>query len=355
MLMDSDRCIRYYHQNDIPTVLQTLHSSVQHNTMYAQLCKAIQQYWGIPMEFLSVTEMPTNLASKTEDGECLASSFALLDKKSYDIAQHTENEKVASSITDFSSTNLVELLEKSKCTKEQACTLPNLQLDPSDLAHLKFGGKSKPVQYASCASKNISSSDTINTPKYTGTSFKAQAYINHYIHGNCAASAATAYNKLIKDLGDKYQSSELHSNISLQVKAFSSAAISFFWPDSGNKLVEVPRERCGWCLTCKSPQSKKGCLLNAAASNAIRGRLKKNSATHLKDGERNLYGIVTYMLNLEESLHSLTCCPFRSLGYRKTWRKQVEMARTCSEMKSLLLEVGVQPQYLVYSCVEIYL
>lgn len=131
MLMDSDRCIRYYHQNDIPTVLQTLHSSVQHNTMYAQLCKAIQQYWGIPMEFLSVTEMPTNLASKTEDGECLASSFALLDKKSYDIAQHTENEKVASSITDFSSTNLVELLEKSKCTKEQACTLPNLQLDRS--------------------------------------------------------------------------------------------------------------------------------------------------------------------------------------------------------------------------------
>lgn len=340
MLPDSDQCIRYYHRNDIPTVLQTLNSSVQHDTMYTGLCEAIQHYWENSMDVLSITESPINSASKMEDGECLAPSSDILGMKSYDISQLPENEKVACCITDYSSANMIDSLEKGKCSKEQPCRLTSQQIYPSDLAHLELGGKSKPIKSASCTSKSTSSSDTIGLWKYTGTSLKAQAYINHYAHGNYAASAAFAFVRLKKKLS-AYQSSESHADI--QLKAFSSAPVCFFWPDSENKLVEVPRERCGWCDNCKSPRSKKRCLLNAAALNAtMRGEIKKNSALRpLKDGERNLFGIATYILNLEESLHFLTYGPFRSPGYRNTWRKQIEKAITCSEIKSLLLEVSV--------------
>lgn len=338
-MLDSDPCIRYYHQNDIPTVLQTLKSSVQHNNMYAGLCEAIQHYWEKSMDVLSITESPTHSASKTEDGECLAPSPGFLGKKIYDYSQLPENQKVARSITDYSSANVVDSLEKSHFTKEQPRRLTSQQIYPSDLAHLELGGKSKPMKNASCTSKSISSSDTIDISKYTKTSLKAEAYINHYAHGNYAASAAFAFVRLKKKLSAN-QSSESHADI--QEKAFSSAPICFFWPDSENKLVEVPGERCGWCDNCKSPRSKKRCLLTAAALNAIRGAVKKNSATRpLKDGERNLFGIVAYILNLEESLHCLTSGPFQSPGYRNTWRKQLGKAITCSEIKSLLLEVSV--------------
>ncbi|KAL1817029.1 hypothetical protein DCAR_0521448 [Daucus carota subsp. sativus] len=339
ILSDTDICIRYYHQNDIQRVLHTLHSSVQHNTMYAGLCEAIQQYWKISMDDQSIIETPTKSESKMEDGECLAPSYVFLGKKSFDVSQLPENEKVACSITDFDSVNMADSLEKSKGTKEQAFGLTSQQVDPCYLAHLNLGENLKLIQYASCTSKNISSSDTIDIPKYTGTPLKDQPYINHYTRGDYAASAASAFVQL-KDLSAEYKSSELHFKISLQEKAFSSATIWYFWPDPENKLVEGPREKCGWCLNCKADLSKRGCLLNAAASNAIRATMKKNSAICLtKDRERSLYGIVTYMLNLEESLHSLTFGPFRSPIYRKMWRKQVEQALTSSQIKSLLLQL----------------
>lgn len=291
------------------------------------------------MDVLSITESLTNAASKTEDGECLPPSPAFLGKKRYDTFQLPENEKVAFSTTDYSSANMTDLLEKSKCTEEQPCRLTGQQIYPSELTHLELGRKSKPIKYASCTSKSISSSDIINISEYTRKSLKAQAYINHYAHGNYAASAAFAFVRLKKKVS-AYQSSESHAN--MQLKAFSLAPFCFFWPDSENKLVEVPRERCGWCDSCKSPENKKGCFLNAAALNAIRGATKRNSAARtLKDGERNLFGIATYISNLEESLHSLTFGLFRSPAYRNTWRRQLEKAITCSEIKSLLLEVSV--------------
>ncbi|XP_074366686.1 DDT domain-containing protein PTM-like isoform X2 [Apium graveolens] len=332
-LLDSDLCIRYYHRDDIPTVLQTLNSSVHHNTMYAGLCEAIQRYWENSKDVLSITESPTNLTSKMVDGECLAPSPAFLGKKSYDTSQLPMNEKVACSITDYRSANMTVSQEKSKCCRSTS----QQQIYPSDLSHLELGGKSKPMKYASCTSKSVNSSDIIDISKYTGKSLKAQAYINHYAHGNYAASAASAFIRLKKKLS-AYKSSESRANI--QLRAFSSAPFCFFWPDSENKLVELPSIRCGWCDTCKSPLSKKRCLLNAAALNAIRGAMRRNSATRpLKDGRRDLSGIATYISNLEEILRSLTIGPFRSPAYRNTWRNQVEKAVTCSEIKSLLLEL----------------
>ncbi|KAL9247390.1 hypothetical protein vseg_020826 [Gypsophila vaccaria] len=182
---------------------------------------------------------------------------------------------------------------------------------------------------------------------FMGSIFKPYAYINNYVHGAFAAFAAANFAGLSSD---EAQGSAVHStdprkamaaNIALQVKAFSAAAVRFFWPSTEKKLVEIPRERCSWCLHCTAPViSRKGCLLNQAALTATRAEMKFISALRLvKTVEGGLYGIAAYTLFMEESLQGLLVGPFRSSSYREQWRKKVEQASTCSEMKYLLLDL----------------
>ena len=138
------------------------------------------------------------------------------------------------------------------------------------------------------------------------------------------------------------RSQVVSANNLLQVKSFSSASIQYLWPNSEKNLVEVPRERCGWCLSCKaSVTCKKGCLLNAAVSNAIKGAMKFLADLRpVKNGEGSLPGIAMYVMLMEESLYGLTVGTFQNASYRKQWRKQVEQATTCGAIKALLLNVS---------------
>ena len=183
---------------------------------------------------------------------------------------------------------------------------------------------------------------------YMGSLYKPQAYLNHYMHGDFAASAAA---KLAALSSEETRLSEGHASDNskkapsenyLQAKAFSVTASRFFWPTSEKKLVEVPRERCGWCLSCKAPvASKRGCMLNHAALSATKGAMKiLASLRPIKSGEGSLASIATYILYMEESLSGLTLGPFLNPSYRKQWRKQVEDASTCSEIKAFLLQVS---------------
>ncbi|KAK6144274.1 hypothetical protein DH2020_021094 [Rehmannia glutinosa] len=182
---------------------------------------------------------------------------------------------------------------------------------------------------------------------YMGSSFKPTGYINYYVHGDFAASAAASLAILSSEENHvESRSSNNHrkvlcASVTLQVKAFSSVATRFFWPNMEKKLIEVPRERCSWCFSCKAPvASKRGCLLNAAASNAIRGSIKVLAGVRpVKNGDGRLSGIATYILFMEESLSGLLVGPFLNDTFRKQWRKQVEQATTCNAMKILLLEL----------------
>ncbi|PHT69136.1 hypothetical protein T459_28623 [Capsicum annuum] len=192
---------------------------------------------------------------------------------------------------------------------------------------------------------------------YMGSSFKPQGYINSYLHGDFAAAAAASLAVLsseetqgsetrVSDKRKQMAASFLH-----QAKAFSSVAMRFFWPNMEKKLVEVPRERCSWCLSCKAPvASKRGCLLNAAASNAIKGPMKILSGLRpAKGGEGSLPGIATYIILMEESLIGLIGGAFQSAAFRNQWRKEAEEATSCSVIKSLLLELEENIRLVAFS------
>ncbi|KAL7173835.1 hypothetical protein ACSBR2_033155 [Camellia fascicularis] len=272
-----------------------------------------------------------------------------------------------------------EFSERTKVDSTMSSVSISQQVNPSDMIHQTFSGKASLVDFATCTSGNsnksykghvndicipvnISSQSKEGTKRvggrgymnssddcclYMGSHFKSHAYINNYNHGDFAASAAanlailsSEENRVSESHASDNRRKAMSANISLQVKAFSSAAIRFFWPNSEKKLVEVPRERCGWCFSCKAPvSSKRACLLNAAASNAIKGAMKILASLCPRSGEGSLHGIAMYVMFMEESLFGLTVGHFRSAVHRKQWRKQVERATTCSAIKPLLLEL----------------
>ncbi|KAM0052677.1 putative chromatin regulator PHD family [Helianthus debilis subsp. tardiflorus] len=85
---------------------------------------------------------------------------------------------------------------------------------------------------------------------------------------------------------------------------------------------------------------KRGCLLNAADSNAIKGAAKiLSSFRQSKNVEGSVGSIAAYVIFMEESLYGLTLGSFKSLSYRNSWRKRVEKAQTLSEVKAYLLQL----------------
>lgn len=407
----SEPSIRYYNQNDIHGLLKALNSSVEHVAMYMEICKGILHYWEIPEDVLSLTEsvgLDSKLLNEKEDTECHTQPTP--SGKEYCNAQDiVEGENIASGVTESTSEDVDVSCLGNRCketgfnkisldnvkesdhhgqqTMESGSRLRNckptaeikvetaisagsvsVQPDPSELTQQSLGGKSSVMEYATCNSGNSicvapkmsSKSKQVNYLGrsgcgnafdgclYMGSSFRSQAYLNHYTHGDFAASAAanlailsTEENRVSESHASSNHRKIMSANFSLQIKAFSSAAKRFFWPHYEKKLVEVPRERCGWCLSCKAAiSSKRGCLLNAAASNAIKGAMKILAGIRpVKSGEGCLAGIATYVMFMEESLCGLTVGPFVSSTCRKQWRKEVEQAATLSAIKTLLLEL----------------
>ncbi|TKY67122.1 Nucleosome-remodeling factor subunit BPTF [Spatholobus suberectus] len=182
---------------------------------------------------------------------------------------------------------------------------------------------------------------------YMGFSYKPLSYINYYMHGDFAASAAAKFALLSSEesrseghVSDN-QRKTASGNTYLQAKAFLLTASRFFWPSSEKKLVEVPRERCGWCFSCKAPvSSKRGCMLNHAALSATKSAIKILAGfSPIRSGEGILPSIATYIVYMEECLRGLVVGPFLSASYRRQWRKQVEQATTFSAIKPLLLKL----------------
>ncbi|KAE8798043.1 Nucleosome-remodeling factor subunit BPTF [Hordeum vulgare] len=190
-------------------------------------------------------------------------------------------------------------------------------------------------------------------------SFKPQAYMNVYSHGNVAASAAANLAILTSEEG-KVSVSQLTTNprkkmaadCALQVKAFSSPAAQFIWPSTEKKIMEVPRDRCGWCIACKisAAGAKKACFLNVATANAAKGSARILSAMHvIKSSDSHFPSITAYMVNMEESLRGLLVGSLQDMQQRQRWHKQLQEASNCTAIVPLLLELESNIRSIAFS------
>ncbi|XP_076930981.1 DDT domain-containing protein PTM-like isoform X2 [Bidens hawaiensis] len=384
--------IKYYSSVDIQNVLNALTCSAEYTSLYMEICKGILQYWEISENAFSFSH---SVGMDNKSGIINAQDVVIIAENVNSVAEKCEelgfgqdslNESNIKSMCDLptlpSENEEVELgLDQDSLNKSDinsGCDLPKLPSENKEV-ELRFGqgssnesninsvcdlpklpSENKEVELGfgqdSLNESNINS--VYNLPKlpsenkevklYMGLCFKPQAYSNVYIHGDFSASAGASLAILSSEekLGTQTQSSTIShrklmsANYSLQLKAFSLAAKRFFWPNYEKKLGEVTRERCGWCLSCKAVvNSKRGCLLNAAASNAIKGAAKiLSSLRQSKNVESSLASIATYVMFMEESLYGLTVGPFLNSSYRNQWQKHVEEAASLGEIKAYLLE-----------------
>ncbi|KAK4409035.1 DDT domain-containing protein PTM [Sesamum angolense] len=395
-------------RNDIPKVIHSLSSNAEHKVAYSEICRGIMQYWVLPEDLLPCSEMPvaglqlakqlggdectihldnllksvTEMTEIDKTGSCDSASGAAGKAASYltnfvpgpvlsgntlstmiksDNLGNTDSNGQNSCLTLVEPTSFGRLIGQPAAKELSQQSTSNMTEAASRTTRNSNDNFSGPLNSATSEAKTSLSTLELNSrverkscgnaydgSTYRGSSFKTTGYINNYMHGDFAASAAvnlailsSEENQVPEPRSSYNRRNAMSDNVSLQVKAFSSAAMRFFWPNTEKKLVEVPRERCTWCFSCKaSVASKRGCLLNAAASNASRGAMKVPAAVRsVKNGDGRLPGIITYIMFMEESLRGLLTGPFLNDTFRKRWRKQVEQATTCNVIKILLLEL----------------
>uniref|UniRef100_A0A803QKU9 Uncharacterized protein n=1 Tax=Cannabis sativa TaxID=3483 RepID=A0A803QKU9_CANSA len=369
-------CLRYYNREDIPKVLQMLCTSPQHESLYLGVCHAVLQYWDIPSSILPLSEMTikdANLSNLKEDSNCPTASidqssvdngtsihpvqvdhcpgsqisgetkqleYPLTNTKLHEGNGSTSLVRQHADSSDITSQNLVERSLIAYSSENSNCSYIEHPNGSNCLVNLSSQRKDSRTVALGKDQHNSN-----NNCVFMGHLYKPQSYLNYYMHGDFAASAAA---KLATLLPEGTRNSEAYASDSkkassenyLQVKAFSLTASRFFWPTSDKKLVEVPRERCGWCLSCKaSVSSKRGCMLNHAALSATKSAMKTLASIRSIKSEGIIASIATYILYMEESLCGLLHGPYMNANYRREWRKQVEQASTCSELKRFLLQL----------------
>ncbi|KAI4322361.1 hypothetical protein L6164_022064 [Bauhinia variegata] len=409
--INGEFCLRYYNQNDIPNVLQVLCASLEHRPLYYGICKAVLQYWNLPESALPLTVTNLNSVNTEEyakfsslvlpslggeeckDGNLVKAEYtvstvseihgnnmvpshdasfpmterktpvpiSLSDTKIQEFpmmnTKHPEETMMESVIPagsvihqgELSGMNYQSSLDRSSAADPAMCTLLNGRFSYCRYANdMRFPmNLSSQIKEGNRTGSGKSEHNLTSDFVYMGSSYKPQTYINYYVHGDFAASAAAKLAVLSSEdsRAEGHVSENLKKptsgNTYLQAKAFSLTASRFFWPSSEKKLVEVPRERCGWCLSCKAPvSSKRGCMLNHAAISATKSATKILAGLcPVRSGEGILPSIATYIIYMEESLRGLVVGPFESASYRKQWRQQVEQATTFRAIKPLLIEL----------------
>ncbi|KAJ1378783.1 Zinc finger, PHD-type [Sesbania bispinosa] len=410
--------LKYYNQNDIPKVIQVLYESMQHRPIYYGICMAVLRYWSIPENFLplsvsaGINVNPTNIKEEAKFSTSLLPPLSEDNQKPVSLVKGeyppTDSDNMVPQLDASSVITQSPAPESSDNASSKECPTVDMKLPEetrtesvisagsgsvsvshqSDIHYHNSVNMSTAADPAKCSlvnswfSNNGHANDmglpmnfSLQTKEntqggfgkcelnvtsdfgYMGSSYKPLSYINYYMHGDFAASAAAK----LAILSSEESRSEGHVSDNqrktasaityLQAKAFSLTASRFFWPSSEKKLVEVPRERCGWCFSCKAPvSSKRGCMLNHAVISATKSATKILAGfSPLRSGEGILPSIATYIIYMEECLHGLIVGPFLNASYRKQWRKQVEQATTFSAIKPLLLKLEENIRIIAFS------
>ncbi|CAA7405415.1 unnamed protein product [Spirodela intermedia] len=271
--------------------------------------------------------------------------------------QRIENESGLSFRSFSQPTGLTDLIHQRSNDKSSmlnfGCTSRNGNVafrDDADSQVLASYGDRTRMSHGSLVDNCVhggKSREETNGNLILGIVFNPQAYSNQYVLGDVAASAAASLASLaLEESTSVIHASYSHrkvvsANIAMQLKAFSRASMRFIWTNSEKKLMESPRERCGWCIACKGATiNKKGCLLNLASANAAKGAVRGQASNRpIRKSESHISAIATHILNMEEHLYGLILGPFADAKYNKRWRMLVREASTCGVLKLLLLEL----------------
>ncbi|WOL11902.1 DDT domain-containing protein PTM-like isoform X3 [Canna indica] len=336
---------RYYNQNDVNKVLSLLSSVAEYSSSYALICNEISKYWEIPATILEAQQTQTESASLENLSSVNSEQFS--SKLISDTVQKNfPNTRIIPNGNESIITTMPPAVQRFTAPKFSTC-VPKTE---NIICGGGAGSSHVPNKNAILMSDGSRYGSQVRNGRTNrgSRSFNRQSYMNQYIQGDIAALAAANLAILTsgeKSISEANVSSHSRKNVSisvaLQMKAFSEATLHFLWPTFEKKLLDIPRERCGWCIACKgSITNKKGCFLNLAAANTIKGSVRNTNSLRPTKHYENYYPVIAaYLANMEETLRGLIVGSLLDTQYNLQWRKQVREASSCRILKKLLLEL----------------
>lgn len=161
-------------------------------------------------------------------------------------------------------------------------------------------------------------------------------YMNHYSFARTALSVA-------EDLtSEKVNEDCLKSEeeiILMQIKTILKKSTKLSWPENQNLNVDVRRERCGWCYTCRLPTDERDCLVNMALLSAHKESKNELVGLQLKNKKGHLIDVLSYIMSIEDRLRGLLSGPWLNPNHSKLWHKNILRSFSIAPLKQILLMV----------------
>ncbi|KAL3687008.1 hypothetical protein R1sor_013317 [Riccia sorocarpa] len=256
----------------------------------------------------------------------------------------------AASLVDVRATDGVVYVQQTPPhLKSEACSQPATVVGPEVVEH-NVQQKCEPPVSGNLTSVGLEM-NAKPVPRHLDGNFSsvtqinASSYVNKYINGDIVFTAASHLAAMAGSLDDtpddKGGSQKKNKPLTAvdQLKAFSQAAPTFFWPSVKKKQLEAPKEKCGWCINCRTT-NRKGCLLTQVTGQISGGAAGvPGGIKPVKGGGGHYAAVAAYMLYMEEQLQGLLDGPWEAFGHRKLWRKRVEQGRSIEDVRRALLEM----------------
>ncbi|XP_024027304.1 DDT domain-containing protein PTM isoform X2 [Morus notabilis] len=163
-------------------------------------------------------------------------------------------------------------------------------------------------------------------------------YVNYYSFGQIASSIAE---DLTRKSSDKIKQDVVileEEIISRQMRVILKKYSKFCWSSIKTFNVDVQKEKCGWCFSCRAATDDRECLFSMnvgpvrefPSSDDLSLQSKRNRKSHLTD-------IIYQILSIENRLRGLLLGPWLNPNHTKLWRKSALKASDIASVKHFLL------------------
>ncbi|XP_074322413.1 DDT domain-containing protein PTM isoform X2 [Apium graveolens] len=363
---------RYYHVNDFTSVLEAIKSS---HLFYNTLLTAIMKYWNVSAKVTSAigSQSVTVSIDYMSDRKMLAEplvSRALvpletcLEDDTHDKVKLVDKSSVSTISGNFSEPEVLDnsmnasfQLESSGGAAESSQSVKGTRsLKTKGLNRNKDAGistKSEVLEksvydgHTALISTNLDVeikkdtqfADSGSTPSNVREALThgqcGPSYVNFYSFARTASLAGEALLHKASDKVSEKTRMSIEEFISAQLKVFSIIPIEFRWSSIYN--LDVEKEKCGWCISCKYPEEGGDCLFIMKDEGSF---LKRKTSEFLgvqSKNEGHLIDLISHILCIEDRLHGLLLGPWLNPHYSIIWSKAICGTCDITSVKHFLL------------------
>ncbi|XP_050225867.1 DDT domain-containing protein PTM [Mercurialis annua] len=325
-LLVSDSCepessFSFYHKDDFNGVIQVLRSS---EVIYGSILEVLLKHWDIPVNINGASNLDTLNHDMCVLPSVVASSEAPGDI--HIVGQTCLSSEGSAETIQTSLENHNSKTELPSCSNKSTEPLGDDCLTPKK--EIVIGSSTD-----GCTLTALNGTNADASQGKVGT-----GYLNYYSFGHTASLVAEDFMRKPSDKKTEVIIMSAEEIISAQMKIMSKSCAKFHWPNIPSLSVNIQKENCGWCFSCRASSDDSGCLFNMSLAPVGKGSLaevvglqsKRNKIGHLID-------IVGHILVIEDRLQGLLLGPWLNPHYSKLWRKSILKASDIVSVKHLLL------------------